>query len=84
MITEALLTVLFNIVSSVLDSFPIGNIAWDIGSSTLAPFLEIVRSVCYFLPVGTVGSIVGLIVVFNIFRFVIRLIITIWDLLPFA
>lgn len=84
MVTEALLSLLFNIVSSALDSTPIGNVAWSVGSETLAPFFEIVRSVCYFLPVGTVSSIIGVIVVFNLIRFAIRLIVTIWDLLPFV
>lgn len=82
MIGEFLLNIVFGIVTSIMNSFSIGNIAWDIASDKLAPFLSIVRTVCYFLPVGTVVSIVGLICSFAIFRAVIRLIITIWDLLP--
>lgn len=87
MIGEFLLNIIFGIVTGILDSFSslgIFNIAWDVGSGKLAPFLEIVASICYFLPVGTISSIVGLIVAFACFRAVIRLIVTIWDLLPIA
>lgn len=85
MIGEFLLDVVFGIVTGILSGFDhlgIFNIAWDVGSEKLAPFFEVVRSICYFLPVGTVASIVGLIVAFACFRAVIRLITTIWDLLP--
>ena len=87
MIGEFILNILFGIVTGIFrsfDRFGIANIAWDVTSGKLEPFFEIVRSVCYVLPVGTIASIVGLIVAFGIFRVVIRLIRTIWDLLPVA
>lgn len=85
MIGEFLLNIVFGIVTGILDGFShlgIFNIAWDVGSGKLEPFIQIVRSICYFLPVGTISSIIGLIVAFACFRAVIRLIVTIWDLLP--
>lgn len=85
MIGEFLLNIIFTIVTGILDSFSmfgIFDIAWDVGSAKWSTFFDIVRSICYFLPVDTISTIVGLIVSFAIFRVVIRLIITIWDLLP--
>lgn len=82
MIGEFLLDIVFSIVTVILDYFRIGDIVWDVTSEAMAPFMEIVRSICYFFPVGTLASIVGLVVAFSIFRAVIRLITTIWDILP--
>lgn len=87
MIGEFILNILFGIVTGIFrsfDVFGIGNIVWDVTSGKLEPFFQIVRSICYFLPVGTIASIVGLIVAFGIFRVVVRLIRTLWDLLPVA
>ena len=87
MIGEFLLNIVFGVVTGILDGFShfgIFNIVWDVGSAKWSAFFDIVRSVCYFLPVDTISTIVGLIVSFGIFRAVIRLIITIWDLLPVA
>lgn len=84
MISEFLLDIVFGIVTSILDSFSIGNIAWSVNSVQLSPFMSIVATVCYFLPIDTIASIVSIIVAFAIFRAVVRLIVTIWDLLPIA
>lgn len=83
MIGEFILNILFTIVTGIFSLFPM-DISWDVGSGAMAPFMNIVSSVCYFLPMGTISAIVSLIVAMGIFRAVIRLVITIWDLLPVA
>ncbi len=84
MIVEGILDVVFVIVSSLLTPFIPLDWAWDITSETFAPFVSIIQSICYFLPMGTVSKIVGVIVVLGIFRAGSRLVITIWEWLPFV
>lgn len=84
MIGEFILNIIFGIVTSILNSFSIGDITWNVAAEQLSPFMSIVATVCYFLPLDTISTIVGIIVAFAIFRAVIRLIVTIWDLLPIA
>lgn len=81
MIVEAVLDVVFTIATWLLGLFPV-DISWNVGSGAIAPFMNIVSSICYFLPMDTVSAIVSLIVAMGIFRVGIRLIISIWDLLP--
>ena len=83
MIFESLLNAVFSVVIWAMDLFQLDLIAWNLDTSKLAPFLIIVRSVLYFLPVDTIASIIGLTVAFGIFRICLRFIRTIWDLLPF-
>ena len=81
MVGEFLLDIVFSIVSGFLSLLP-DTFQWSFEPGILGSFLSIIRSICYFLPMGTVGAIVGLIIWFGIFRIVIRFIKTIWDLLP--
>ena len=66
-----------------MDSFRLDGIVWDVGPDVIDNFVNVLRVVVYFFPLGTLGSILGLVVSFTVFRIVIRLIKTIWDLLPF-
>lgn len=84
MVSEFLLDIVFNIVTGILDATPLGSFVFDITADTLSPFLSIVQTVMYFLPVGAISAIIGLIVSFAIFRAGIRLVVTIWELLPIA
>ena len=84
MVSEFLLDIVFNIVTAILDSTNLGVVSWDVSSDALAPFMNIVQTVCYFLPMDAIAGIVDLIVIFAIFRAGIRLIVTIWELLPIA
>lgn len=83
MIGEFILDIVFTVVTGIFSLFPM-DISWNVGAGAIAPFMNVVSSVCYFLPMGTVSAIVSLIVSFGIFRAVIRLVVTIWDLLPIA
>ena len=80
MISEFFLNIVFNIVTGLLGLLP--DISWSIDSGAFSYFLDIVRVVGYLLPAQTVYAIVSLIIAINIFKVVISLIKTVWDLLP--
>lgn len=80
MIGEFLLNIVFSIVSGFLALLP--PIDFSVDSSAFDYFLGIVRVASYMLPMGTVSTILALIVSLTIFRIVIAFIKTIWDLLP--
>ncbi len=82
MVSEFFLNIIFALVTGILNSFKLADFAWGVTAETLQPFLDIVKSICYFLPMETISVIVGLVIWFGIFRIVIRLIKTLWDLLP--
>ena len=83
MIWTFLINALWNVVVWMFDSFGLGSVEWAADSDIIATFSVFIRMVCYFLPMDTVVLILGLIVSFAVFRVVIRLIKTIWELLPF-
>lgn len=80
MITDALISGLLSIVKGFLSMVP--AFSWNIENSVFGTFLDIVKSICYLLPIGTIVTILSLTVSFIIFKAVISLIKTIWDLLP--
>lgn len=82
MISEFFLNIIFNFIVSILNRVPFADLVWEVSADKLSPFMSIVQSVLYFFPVGTVATIISVIVIFGILRAVVRLIITIWDLLP--
>lgn len=83
MIWTFLVNALWNVVVWMFDSFGLGSIEWDANLDAIEVFAVFIRIVAYFLPMDTVILILGLIVAFGVFRVVIRLIKTIWELLPF-
>ena len=80
MISEFFLNIVFGIVEGLLNILP--NISWDVSTAGLSAFVSILRMVFYLLPMGTITTIITLIISLVIFRFVISLIKTIWELLP--
>lgn len=82
MISEFLLTIVFNIASGAFSVLP--DFSLDLNSSAFEYFLAIVRSACYLLPMDTVTVIISIIVYLSIFRIVIAIVKSVWDLLPFA
>ena len=81
MVSEFILDIVFNIVEWILSPMPEVSLSvdWTSGSSN---FLSIVRCVLYMLPVGTITTIIGIIVAISLFRIFISLIKTIWEILP--
>lgn len=80
MISEFFLNIIFNIVSGMLEFLP--EVSWSVDTSAFGYFLDIVRVVGYLMPGATVAAIVTLIIAFNIFKIIVSVIRTIWDLLP--
>ena len=82
MVIEAPLLVILAIVKGLLSMIP--SFSWSLSNTAFGTFLDIVSSVCYLLPMGTITTIIGLSISLTIVKAVIALIKTIWDLLPFV
>ena len=80
MITSALINGLLSIVGGFFSILP--DISWNVASGNFQTFLDIVGSIAYLLPLGTINSILTLTIGFFIFRAIVSLIKTIWELLP--
>ena len=80
MISEFFLNIIFGIVSGMLEVLP--DITWSVDTSAFSYFIGILQVAGYMLPMGAVGAICSLIVVFTIVRIIIAVIKTLWDLLP--
>lgn len=81
MILEAVINVCFVILGGFSSLFP--NISWSVDSAVFNAFFDIIRVAGYLLPMHTVVSILEIVVVFQLFKIVIALIKTVWDLIPF-
>ena len=82
MISEFFLNIIFKFLSGMLNLLP--DVSWSVDTTAFSYFLDIVRIVGYLVPAQTVYAIITLMVAFTVFRIIISLIKTIWDLLPFA
>ena len=82
MITEGIMNVLFVMLSGLFSLLP--EINWDVNNGVFTSFFEVIRLACYFLPMGTISVILGIIVSLIMFRIGVSIIKTIWSLLPFA
>ena len=82
MISEFFLNIIFKFLSGMLNLLP--DVSWSVDTTAFSYFLDIVRIVGYLVPAQTVYAIITLIVAFTVFRIIISLIKTIWDLLPFS
>lgn len=81
MITESILNVFFGLVNLLLGILP--DVSWTVKADMFTKFFEIIRVVCYFLPMGTVVAILLLIVSINVFKIFIALLRAIIELIPF-
>ena len=82
MISEFFLNIIFKFLSGMLNLLP--DVSWSVDTTAFSYFLDIVRIVGYLVPAQTVYAIITLIVAFTVFRIIISLKKTIWDLLHFA
>lgn len=82
MISEFFLNIVFGISRGFLSLAP--DISWSVDTTAFTFVQDILSVVGYFLPMGTVRTIVGLIIALTIFRVFVALGKTLWDLLPFA
>lgn len=82
MIGEFFLNIVFGIVSGIFELMP--DFSWSVETTAFEYFMDILGLVGYMFPWNTVVAIVSLIFGLSIFRVVISVIKSIWDLLPFA
>ena len=80
MVSEFLIDIIYNIVVGLLSLLP--DISWSVDSSVFSYFIGILQVAGYMLPMGTVGTIIGLIVALTTFRVIISVVRTVWELLP--
>lgn len=80
MITEAILDVFLGVLDFVCGFIPFFDISIDTTSFDL--FFDIIKSVAFFLPMGTVYTIFNIIIAIMTFRIVVSIIKTIWQLIP--
>lgn len=58
------------------------DITWSVDTEGFQYFLSIVKTAGYLLPMQTVAEIVGIVIGFTIFRILVALFKTVWDVLP--
>lgn len=81
MISEFIINIVFGILSGFLELLP--DIQLDlIGSPLYGAFLDFVEMACYLFPMNTFFTIFGIVVALTIFRIIVSLVKTIWELLP--
>lgn len=80
MVFQAIFDVFFGVANTILTLLP--SISWNVNDGAIDSFFDILGSVCYLLPMGTVVSVIGVIVLLNIFKIIISLLKTLWDIIP--
>lgn len=80
MIGEFLLNIVFNIVEGALSILPAFD--WNVKSAFFQGFLDVLRLACYMLPMGSIVTMISIVVFLTLFRIAVSLIKTIWELLP--
>ena len=79
MIIEGIFDFIFGLANVLFEFLPDIEIGFGTGFNT---FLSIVSSVAYLLPMNTILIMFGIIISLMIFRIVVSVIKTIWQLLP--
>lgn len=80
MVSEFFLNIIFQIVEWLLSGLPIVNADFTVVDTSI--FMGCVRCVLYLLPLGTINTIIGIIIAVSGFRIFIAIVKTIWDVLP--
>ena len=82
MITEKLIDILFAVTSGLFSILP--DVSWDVNTSAFEYLRSVLEMVCYLIPLGTVKTLVALIISIAVFRAMVALFWVIRDLLPFV
>ncbi len=82
MLKVALFAIIIVAVFALLASLP--AIVIDVNTVTASTAWTWIRAALYFIPTHTVVAILGIIVALGVFRLIVALVKTIWDLLPVA
>lgn len=80
MVSEFFLEIIFTFIDGIFRIVP--DFTWDVTSDLWRSAIDVVCSIAYLLPVGTIARILALSFIFLIIRIVISFIKTIWGLLP--
>lgn len=80
MISEFVLNIVFNILSTMLALLP--DVNWTVDVGSMDSFMDYISLAAYFFPLDTLVSIFAIIIGIHVFRIVVSLIKTIWELLP--
>lgn len=70
------------LVFALVCAIPVVSI--DVDAVTSSSAVEFLRVALYFIPVATVGKILTITMGLWIFRVIIAIVKTLWDVLPFA
>lgn len=81
MITEKLIDILFAVTSGLFSILP--DVSWDVNTSSFEYLRSVLEMVCYLIPLGTVKTLIALIISIAVFRAMVALFWVIRDLLPF-
>lgn len=81
MITEGILTLFFGAIDGLLGLIPSLSFVFDNGIFRL--FFDIIKGGCYLLPMGTVATIISIIIAINLFKVGVALVKTILKFIPF-
>lgn len=81
MITETIIDIVFSLFNRILEFIP--NYDWSINSEFIETALGMVQLACYMLPMTTaVIPMISIIAILILWRIVISLFKTIWEVLP--
>lgn len=76
----ALFDLIFGIVNGLFSVLP--DINWSIDNAAFQSFVGMTKIALYLLPMGTVLTILNIVIWITIFRIIISVIKTLWELLP--
>lgn len=82
MIIDNLLGIAFSFLETILEKLPIMNL--DVDFSVLNGFLDVLGFALYFFPWAKVAPILAIISLLQMWRIVMSIIKTIWEVLPFV
>lgn len=80
MIIDKVLDILFAFLEAVLSKLPVMKM--DVDFSVLNGFMDVLGFALYFFPWAKVLPILGLIMILQVWRIVVSIIRTVWEVLP--
>lgn len=82
MIFESVFDLFFKLLEGFFSMLP--DVSWSVDTTAFQSFIGIIKVAMYLFPMQTVVTIISIVVWLTIFRILISIVKTIWDLLPFV
>lgn len=82
MITDKILDLSYSVVELLLSSLP--DVILNFNASVFDPILNIIRTISYFFPMGTVSAILIIVLAVQSLRVGIAMVKTIMEIIPFV